>query len=84
MFQHLKIMPVLLLVQESLVKPITCSNFCKIGSKRPIHIVTRSPNQYPNYKTSIEIKPINKYKGSVVMFDGMLGARNSSQMDDFF
>ena len=21
----------------------------KIGSKRPIHIITRSPNQYPNY-----------------------------------
>ena len=27
----------------------------KIGHKRPIHIRTRSPNQYPNYKTSIEI-----------------------------
>ena len=32
----------------------------KIGNKRPIHIITRSPNQYPNYKTSNEIKPINK------------------------
>ena len=32
----------------------------KIGDKRPIHIITRSPNQYPNYKTSNEIKPINK------------------------
>ena len=31
----------------------------KIGNKRPIHIITRSPNQYPNYKTSTEIKPIN-------------------------
>ena len=38
----------------------------KIGNKRPIHIINRSPNQYPNYKTSNEIKPINKYKGSVV------------------
>ena len=27
----------------------------KIGNKRPIHIITRSPNQYPNYKTSTEI-----------------------------
>ena len=26
--------------------------FEKIGNKRPIHIITRSPNQYPNYKTS--------------------------------
>ena len=56
----------------------------KIDNKRPIHIITRSPNQYPNYKTSNEIKPINKYKGSVVIFDDMLGARNSSQKDDFF
>ena len=45
----------------------------KTGNKRPIHIITRSPNQYPNYKTSIEIKPINKYKGLIVIFDDMLG-----------
>ena len=56
----------------------------KIDNQRPIHIITRSPNQYPNYKTSNEIKPINKYKGSVVIFDDMLGARNSSQIDEFF
>ena len=56
----------------------------KIDNQRPIQIITRSPNQYPNYKTSNEIKPINKYKGSVVIFDDMLGARNSSQIDGFF
>ena len=56
----------------------------KIGDKRPIHIITRSPNQYPNYKTSTEVKPINKYKGSVVNFDDMLGAKNISQIDEFF
>ena len=56
----------------------------KIGNKRPILIITRSPNQYPNYKTSNEIKPINKYKGSVVIFDDMLGAKYSSQIDEFF
>ena len=56
----------------------------KIGNKRPIHIITRSPNQYPNYKTTTDIKPINKYKGSVVIFDDMLGAKNSSQIDEFF
>ena len=55
----------------------------KIGNKRPIHIITRSPKQYPNYKTSNEIKPKNKYKGSVVVFDDLLGARNSSQIDEF-
>ena len=56
----------------------------KIDNKRPIHIITRSPNQYPNYKTSIEIKPINKYSGSVAIFDDMLGAKNSFQIDEFF
>ena len=56
----------------------------KIGNKRPIHIITRSPNQYPNYKTSNEIKPVSKYKGSVVIFDDMLGAKNSSLTDEFF
>ena len=56
----------------------------KIGNKRPIHIITRSPIQYPNYKTSTDIKPINKYKGSIVIIDDMLGARNSSQIDEFF
>ena len=56
----------------------------KIDNQRPIHVIPRSPNQYPNYKTSNEIKPINKYKGSVVIFDDMLGAKNSSQIDEFF
>ena len=56
----------------------------KIGNKRPIEIITRSPNQYPNYKTSNEIKPINKHKGSIVFFDDMLGARNCCQIDEVF
>ena len=56
----------------------------KIGNKRPIRLITRSPNQYPNYKTSNEIKPIKIYKGSVIIFDDMLGARNSSQTDELF
>ena len=56
----------------------------KLGNKRPINITTRTPNQYPNYKTSYEIKPTDKYKGSVGIFDDMLGAKNSSQVDDFF
>ena len=56
----------------------------KIGNQRPINIITRSPHQYPNYKTSTESKPINKYKGSVVVFDDMLGAKNNPQIDEFF
>ena len=30
----------------------------KIGNQRPILFITRSPNQYPNYKSSNGIKPI--------------------------
>ena len=58
--------------------------FEKKGSQRPIHMITRSPNQYPNYETSNKTKPINKYKGSVVIFDHMLGPRNSSQIEEFY
>ena len=50
----------------------------KKGNKGPIQIITRSPNEYPNCTTSNEIKPIDKYEGSVVIFDDMLGTRNSS------
>ena len=56
----------------------------KLGNKRPIRIITRSLNQYPNYETSTEIRPLSKYKGSIVIFDDMLGARNSSQIDEVF
>ena len=56
----------------------------KIGNKRHIHIITRSPNQYPVYKTSTDIKPIHKYNGSVAIIDDMLGTINSSKIDEFF
>ena len=55
-----------------------------ISNKRPIQIMTRSPNQFPNYKTSFEIELINEYKGSVVLFDDMLDARNSSEVDEVY
>ena len=56
----------------------------KICNKRPIYIIFRSPNQNPNYKTSTVIKPINKYKGSVVISDDLFRARNSSEIDECF
>ena len=56
----------------------------KTGNRRPNHIITQSPNQYPDNKTSSEIKPINKYKGSVVLIDDVLGARNISQIDELY
>ena len=46
----------------------------KIANKRPTHIRTRSAVQHLNYRTSNEISQIDKYKGSVVIFDDMLGA----------
>ena len=72
------------MVQKTWAKPITCSKNLKKGNRRPFHIITRSPNQNPNYKTSTEIKPKKNYKGSIVIFDDMLGAKNSSQIDEFF
>ena len=56
----------------------------KIGIRQPIHIITRSPNQYLNFILEIEIKPKDSYKGSIINFDDMLGARNRSQIDEFF
>ena len=56
----------------------------KMGNQRPIIFLNRPPNQYLNYKTSTEIKPINKNKGSIVIFDDMFGAKNSSQIDEIF
>ena len=56
----------------------------KIDKKRPIHLITRSPNQYPNYKTINEIKPLNKYKRSVVISEDKLEAQNSSQIDELY
>ena len=56
----------------------------KVGNKRPTKIITRSPNRYPNFKKSIDIKLLNKNEGSVVIFDDMLRSQNSSQTSDFY
>ena len=81
----MKIVLMLFLVQETFGKTFyTLKVLEKTDNQRLIHIITTSPNQYPNYKTSNEIKPINKYTGSIVFFDDMLGAKNSSQIDDLF
>ena len=41
-------------------------------------LITWSPNHYPSYKTSKEIKSLQEYKESVVIVDDMLGPQNSS------
>ena len=56
----------------------------KLRNKKPIHILTRSPNQYPKHKTEDDNKPIESSKGPVVIFDDMLAARNSSHKGEFF
>ena len=54
-----------------------------MSNKRPIDIKTRSPNQYPIYKTNAKFESMEKYRGSVVIFDDMFGARNSFQIEQF-
>ena len=54
------------------------------SNKRPVHIISRSPNQYPNYKTSIDNKPTDKNKRSLVIFDNVLRARHKSPIDELF
>ena len=56
----------------------------KISNKKTIQIITRSLNHYPNDKTINEFESIDKYRRSVVIFEDMLGAPNSSQIDEFF
>ena len=69
----MKITPMLLLGHKRPKELVHAQNARKKGNQRPRHIITRSPNQYPNYKTSTDIKPIYKDKGSIVIFDDMLG-----------
>ena len=62
MFQHMKITPMLFNGPTNLGKTYYMLRMlAKIGNQRPIHIITRSPKQYPNYKTSNEFKLINKH-----------------------
>ena len=56
----------------------------KVGKNKPNHLKACYPRQYPSYKTGNEIKPLFSYKGSVVVFDDILGSSNSSQLDEFF
>ena len=85
MKQHMKITETLLLDKVTAIKTNSMLKiFFKKLYKRPIHIITRSPNQYSNYKTSIEIKPIDVYRRSVMIYDDMFGARNNSQIHEFF
>ena len=56
----------------------------KRWNKITIHIISRSPNQYPNYITSDEIKAMDKYKGSVVIFDKKLRVQTSSRIANFY
>ena len=56
----------------------------KISTKGPIQLITTYLSQYPTYKKDAEIESTDKHREPVVTFDDMLGARNSSQVDQFF
>ena len=57
---------------------------------RDIYIITKSPpEQYTNSKIKIkeisdEIKPLNEYENSIIVFDDILGSSNSRFIDQFF
>ena len=59
-------------------------------SDRDIYIITKPPpEQYSNSKIKIkeindEIKPLNEYKNSIIVFDDILGSSNSRFIDQFF
>ena len=57
---------------------------------RDFYIITKSrPEQYTNSKIKIkeisdEIKPLNEYGNSIIVFDDILGSSNSRFIDQFF
>ena len=57
---------------------------------RDIYIITKSPpEEYSNSKIKIkeisdEIKPLNEYENSIIVFDDILGSSNSRFIDQFF
>ena len=61
-------------------------NHILFQKQEPIFIITKSLNQYPNIKaqTSDEIKPLENYENSNVVFDDMLLSKQESNIDLFF
>ena len=61
-------------------------NHILFQKQEPIFIITKSLNQYPNIKaqTSDEIKPLENYENSIVVFDDMLLSKQESNIDLFF
>ena len=56
---------------------------------RDIYIITKSPPQQYTTKIKIkeisnEIKPLNEYENSIIVFDDILGSSNSRFIDQFF
>ena len=61
-------------------------NHILFQKQEPIFIITKSLNQYPNIKaqTSDEIKPLENYENSIVVFDDMFLSKQESNIDLFF
>ena len=61
-------------------------NYTLLRRQKPIFIITRSLNQYPNIKaqTSDENQPLENYGKSIVVFDDMLLSKQGSNFDLFF
>ena len=72
---------------------IGCSNCGKtylmnhifLQKREPIFIITKSLNQYPKTKaqTSDQIKPLDQFENSTVVFDDLLLSKRESNIDLF-
>ena len=61
-------------------------NYILLHKQDPIHIITKSQNEYLNIKaqTSDEIQPLENYENSsIVVFDDMLLSKQESNIDLF-
>ena len=65
-------------------------NLSRTQLDRDIYTITKSPpEQYSNSKSKIkersdEIKPLNEYRNSIIIFDDVLGSSKSRDVNQFF
>ena len=61
-------------------------NYILLKTQRPVFIITKSVNHYPNIKgqLSVEIQHLENYENSTVVFDDMLLSKHKSKSDLFF
>ena len=60
--------------------------YIPLQRQKPIHIFTKSLNQYPTIKaqTSDEVQPLEKYENCLAVFDDKLLSKRESNIDLLF